>query len=197
MVSSCNNKTKRFYTDIYVQIDDCNAIAIELKFKTKRENVTEYLDDDFANQGATPEGRFDYLFDINRLECLVYKDKKFEIEKKIRDLNSDFKLDKNLEAVNIIGYAIMVTNDTSYCNISKDLVKKYKKTPQYRDFCIAHGDKIEKDKKLDWIKTNNEYNKSVRGTFRARPLEFLNDYKFSWVNLDNKFKVLVTEVKGE
>ena len=67
---SKGNITHKLYTDIVVEDIETNyRIGIELKYKTaelKYNNI--YL----FNHGALPLNRYDYLWDVNRLESLVY-----------------------------------------------------------------------------------------------------------------------------
>lgn len=84
------------YLDILAVSEDA-TLAIELKYKTRRllANVGEeafYLSD----QSAQDTGRYDFLKDIQRLEQFV---------------------DKHNRA---IGYAIMLTNDSSYWKTPRD-----------------------------------------------------------------------------
>ncbi len=85
---SLANQSQRL--DIWVECES-TAIAIELKYKTRA--LTTAVDGEkFAlnNQAAQNHGRYDFINDIQRLERIIY--------------HQD----------NIIGYAIILTNDEAY-----------------------------------------------------------------------------------
>lgn len=213
---------KRSYTDIMVKLSDNNYVAIELKYKTKcaknkssnNEEESGYI---LKHHGAVDFGRFDYLWDINRLEMLVYKSKKIESENKIklssnqyRDAENKFienkyKILKPYDNAKIIGYAIILTNDELYWRMSKresikenESVKTCRKGVQYQDFCIAEGD-IAKGE-LNW-KTNSQkkYYDAVRKTWRGRKIKLLQEYAFKWNKYESKhheFKFCISEIKS-
>ena len=82
---------KDMHIDIYV-IDGEQSFPIELKYKTRK--IEQPIDGEqynLKNHGAQDIGRFDFLFDIHRIE-------------KAKALDPKFKA----------GYAIMLTNDSLY-----------------------------------------------------------------------------------
>lgn len=87
----CPSFAPTMHIDIYV-VDNEGTHPIELKYKTK--SITTTHDNEYykiKNHGAQDLGRFDFLYDINRIES-------------VKKLDSTFKS----------GYAIMITNDPSY-----------------------------------------------------------------------------------
>ena len=166
-----NNKLKRLYTDIVVLDKDDNFISIELKYKTKN---SEYDGIKLLNHGATDFGRFDYLWDIHRLELLKKKD------------STIYEFNKNLKNC-IKCFAIILTNEKNYWEISGT-----KKT-MYMNFCISEKDVIKKGKPLSWNKKNNDKT-FIDGTWRDRSLVFDNTYTFKWNPYKYDFKYLVTEI---
>lgn len=82
------------HIDLYI-IDGIYSYPIELKYKSKKIEIC-YNDEFFnlKNQGAQDLGRYDFLYDISRIE-------------KIRNGDSRFRA----------GYAIMLTNDSSYWSV--------------------------------------------------------------------------------
>lgn len=81
---------QRAYIDILLRIND-QPIAIELKYKTKKTNVSIGGEDfHLLDQSAQDIGRYDFIKDISRLERFV------------------------LNEPSSIGYAIFLSNDPSY-----------------------------------------------------------------------------------
>ena len=83
----------QMHIDIYI-LDGDQSYPIELKYKTRK--IVQSIHNEQYNlkdQGAQDLGRFDFLYDINRLE-------------KVKKLDSAFQS----------GYAIILTNDPSYWN---------------------------------------------------------------------------------
>jgi hypothetical protein len=82
--------SSRMYIDIWVTTPS-GAVAIELKYKTRRLHVT-VAGESFAllDQSAQDIGRYDFLKDVQRLEEVV------------------------LDRQDVRGYAILVTNDRAY-----------------------------------------------------------------------------------
>lgn len=79
------------HIDIYV-IDGEQSFPIELKYKTRKiKQIVDGEQYNLKNQSAQDIGRFDFLFDISRIE-------------KVKALDSQFET----------GYAIMLTNDSAY-----------------------------------------------------------------------------------
>lgn len=205
---------KKNYTDIVVKTDNNEYIAIELKYKTKELDVV--IDENkitLSNQGATDLGRFDYIWDINRLEFLTNakNESKIKKENELRTEANNYRENELLQRKYEINkkfknhtsaFAIILTNDESYWSFSKRKnvkqdnsikLKSCKENSQYREFCIAQGDTI--DNKCDWKKDKDgKYKKAVLNTWRGRPIELLNKYTFSWVKYNKCFNFCITEV---
>lgn len=104
-----NDDCKKIFTDIILLDNQNKFIPIELKYKkhgmkTKIKqfnNNQEKIECIIGHDGAANLGKFDYLWDIHRIEQLKEKPKK-SVKKDIR-----------LKTF-VCGYAIMITNDKSY-----------------------------------------------------------------------------------
>lgn len=216
-----SGKIKKSYTDILVKTDKDEYIAIELKYKTAETSIQGI---DLLNHGATDLGRFDYLWDINRLERLVYplQTKQINENKSIRIANnyrdnklpiiSNYIYDKRIANKKIKGFAVFLTNEEKYWTFSKDkhATKPYKYCEQvmYHDFCIAENDVTYSNNingtnidQQDWEKFSKKYKKTIINTWRGRPLAFLGHYKFNWYDYkqysgitNGTFKYCITEV---
>lgn len=216
-----SGKNKRSYTDILVDKGNNEFIAIELKYKTADANIGGVS---LLNHGAADLGRFDYLWDINRLERLVYplSVKRTKENGLINMANgygdnelpiiTDYIYDKRIEGEKIIkGFAIILTNEEKYWTYSKNSLSikpcVYCNTAAYHDFCIAEGDESNNNnysgtKIQDWGKVSGNYITSVCGKWRGRPLEFIGDYQFDReiykdfdVGKNKTFKFCITEIK--
>ena len=87
----CPSFAREMHIDIYV-IDEDGSHPIELKYKSRGiEMIDENEYFKLKNHGAQDIGRYDYLYDIQRIENMK-------------------KLDKNFKS----GYAIILTNDSAY-----------------------------------------------------------------------------------
>ena len=87
----CPPFAREMHIDIYV-IDEDGSYPIELKYKSK--TVETIVDNEYfklKNHGAQDLGRYDYLYDIWRIE-------------RMRKLDKDFRA----------GFAIMLTNEPAY-----------------------------------------------------------------------------------
>lgn len=139
---------RQSYLDIFVRIDN-HVFGIELKYKTKS-LVTVDRDEIFQlkNQSAQDLGRYDFLKDIQRLEHFVTIHQ------------------------NCVGYAVFLTNDSSYWNPSR----KIQTIDQA--FRLHEGREISGD--LQW------YGASV-GTMNMREsqLRIRNKYLFHWADYAN------------
>ena len=159
-------KSKRDYTDIFVfNKDKSECVAIELKYKTKKEKDFEETDEcktNYTDQGATDLGRFDYLWDINRLELLTFDDK-YKKENEVRIASNKFRNKELLKRdfISQLGnsklvssYAIIITNDEKYWTYTKNenlkgiiipnICGNYKyaykdKSVQYQEFLYCTG----------------------------------------------------------
>ena len=74
------------YLDVYVKVDGIRY-GVELKYKTRRHSSASF---EYTSQGAQNNGRYDYIWDVFRLE--TYK----------------------AAGIIDIGYAIFLSNDPSY-----------------------------------------------------------------------------------
>ncbi len=176
-------KTKRFYSDIILKDND-GFIVIELKYKTKAEDKSVY-GVCLTGQGAQDEGRYDYLWDIRRIELLKNRnDSKYEYA----------NLGKFLG-----GYAIMLTNDNQYWEKTKESAENDNKQTVDLQFRIGENDEVSGT--VDW---NTEKRKDW---MNSRPAITFDDcYEFNWnsyycaVDNSNKrknkeFKYLITHIK--
>lgn len=147
------NSRKKFFTDIILLDEKGCFIPIELKYKkkgikteigTKKQKVV------IGNDGAADLGKFDYLWDIHRIEQLRDKSKTEHLQ------------DKRLVSF-VRGYAIMITNDDSYWKTKKgscaDLMTLNKAIKEIKWNSVY-------DKKKGWIQaesickeTEKNYNK--------------------------------------
>lgn len=166
------NKLKRYYSDIVVADKQGNYIIIELKYKTKK---SIYGGVELLDHGATDLGRYDFLWDIRRIEIL--KENNTEV----------YKFNNNLKNF-VNGYAIMLTNESKYWTISKE-----NNNTLYKNFCISNNDFIEKNVSLFWNKKKVKC--FVNNTFRNNDLVFANHYKFNWKQYNNDFKYLIKKYR--
>ena len=183
-LSATSNKTNKkgktttqsYYTDIMLISDRGEFIPIELKYKTKSiyNNGKQLL----KTHGAQDLGRFDFLWDVQRVENL--KNKKWRVNEKLHTFS--------------YGFAIMLTNDNLYWKTTR--AKFITKKPAYYDFCIGQGEKIKKTMKLNWQKGISA--KTI-GDWRNKvcPIVFDRDYSCDWEKLDccsSEFKILIFEI---
>ena len=97
------------YTDLIIKDKDNNYIPIELKYKKHGMRIIDkdgQVTDELEHDGAVNLGKFDYLWDIHRIENLKYKMSKIDCLNRLKDC--------------VCGYAIMITNDKLYWNTSKN-----------------------------------------------------------------------------
>lgn len=110
------DERKKMYTDIIIDINDLESIAIELKYKTKGETSDKYYLYKTENrtsfvfeQGASNNGCYFFLKDVERLEHLVNGEK--------------FDCDSNRKVIK--GYAVIISNDDSYWTPHKSLMDEF------------------------------------------------------------------------
>ncbi len=110
------DERKKMYTDIIIDINDLQSIAIELKYKTKGETSDKYYLYKTQNrtsfvfeQGASNNGCYFFLKDVERLEHLVNGEK--------------FDCDSNRRVIK--GYAVIISNDDSYWTPHKSLMDEF------------------------------------------------------------------------
>ena len=167
----------KMYTDIVVDINDSESIAIELKYKTlggkgaKGEKGSKYFDYvtntgtyRVFNQGASNLGCAYYLADVARIERLI------DLSDRNNGFNGfDLCHPKKHRRV-VQGYAIIITNDKSYWEPHKD-------NTDAKIFSLSKGDSS---------KGKGEYKKIVRegksdkdGT-QYPEIDLRNTYTFNW-----------------
>lgn len=162
------NVDERIYLDIWCAQNE-NIIAIELKYKTQRLYVNVKEENfDLMNQSAQDHGRYDFLKDIQRLEQIV--------------------LNRN----NIEGYAIFLTNDSTYWS------KPRKIQTVDSSFRIHHGRILKGE--LSWA------HYASKGTKKGREetIYIKNAYNMNWQDYSEpsqkpygKFKYLLVKVEGK
>lgn len=146
------NRGNKNFTDLIFYDNVGNYIAIELKYKT-----LPLIYDGFTlgDHQARDLGRYDYLYDVVRLQKLS----------KISKLNEAKGL-KNF----VKGYALLLTNDSLYWEQSKTDTTKY----SYMDFCISKYDTITANTQMCWNgKTANDI------TWRKCPITIERNYMLS------------------
>ena len=189
--SKSKSKVKKIYTDIVLEKGDYR-VAIELKYKTaslEKENL--------LNHGAVDLGRYDFLWDVNRIEFLLGKDKFIKdgeaMEGKRKQVNK--------------GFAILLTNEKKYWNECPDNPSTNNSTID-NDFKL--GDKKLVDANLDWKKENGKYPNCIVGkkkkpTWRAQPINLNQAYSYKWeeycklnnVGKNGAFNFVIIEVPAK
>lgn len=179
-----NQKKKRFYSDIIIKNNNNDYIVIELKYKTKNDNLYGV---ELTEQGAPNEGRYDYLWDIRRIELLKNHDRVNY------DYNSDFK--------NFLGgYAILLTNENQYWERTKSKAMTDGKETVDIQFSIGQGDNVSGT--VDWQTDGRKSWMTSRPT-----ITFDHSYTFDWESYYNtgqktkrgrtlEFKYLVTKINA-
>lgn len=149
-------KTKKFFTDIILKNNDGYFVAIELKYKTDEND-----EEDLYNHGAQDLGRFDFLWDLMRIQILKNGDNNCYDEVETKDLD---------KSKMIAGYSILLTNDEKYWSVSGSNLKKRKNLyPLYKNFCIGEKQTINADVQLEWNK-NGKADTCVDGTWRDKAI---------------------------
>lgn len=166
-----NNEIRRMYYDIVIyDKKDNEYCVIELKYKTKKEEVIYHnVKYNLKNHLAQDLGRYDFLNDIMRIEQFS----------KAND-------GKTLK----IGYAILLTNDPVYWNRDG----KSRKTGDciYTMFELKEGSTTPAKKPLCWPDNIDE--KSI-GKYRNKPIELKKSFYHEWENYCNNFRYLLVEIK--
>ena len=167
---------KKDYTDLILQKDSLR-IAIELKYKTAEyeDEVENIL---LKNHGAADLGRYDFMWDIHRVQTLTGLEKADGV--RIR-CNRD--------------YAVILTNDVHYWD------DKNKRDCIDRDFLIG-GDRIIKKGHHQWYTTEGEVGlpSTVEGTSRQVPIEITTNIMCKWEDYcitkekNGVFRFMVVEV---
>ena len=176
-------KTKRFESDIIVLFDNEYQV-IELKYKTARSTINNVQ---LVTHGGQPGTKYDYLWDIHRIELLK--------EKPEKDAQGNFYtylLNKKCSG----GYAIFLTNDSSY----------YGGQEQPGDsayqFRLENSREIDTSKVLVWEGEEKNW-MSSRPSFsfieKRQFGEWKTFYEYTDKSTKNKkskhFKYLITEIK--
>jgi hypothetical protein len=172
-------KVKKFFTDIMIIDEQGNYIPIELKYKTK--SIGDNVFDDFGYHGATDLGRFDYLWDLKRIQYLKHK------------VGPDFEFNPELKNY-CRGFAIILTNDEHYWEVTKE--SKAKQQPLYYDFCIGKYQEIPANTELKW--KNDGVGSVVDNTWRndhnyVVPLVFDRSIICKWDTYSEDFMFLIIE----
>lgn len=188
-----NKVVKKFYTDIVIE-QEGYRVAIELKYKTAEYNGSGI---ELFDHGAVDLGRYDYLWDVFRIELLTNKSKQNIITPYTN--NNNFQLDVSKECNK--GFAVLLTNENKYWK------QKYIKSPTTpvtidNQFRIGESDSKLFGKKLYWGMKNGNYPpKTVAGTFRAQPIYLNVAYNYKWEDYLNtslpngKFRFVIIEVQ--
>jgi hypothetical protein len=155
---SKTNTTKWEYCDIVV--NGTETVGVELKYKTKK--LTETISGELfelKQQAAQNLGRYDFLKDVSRLECWCKEN----------------KLD--------IGYAILLTNDSSYW-------KEPRGTNKSVNFSL-HARTINGE--LAW--SGNPAPNGIKG--RDKPIVLKSTYILNWFDIPARegFRYLLVKVE--
>ena len=175
---------KRFEYDIIVLFEDNTFIAIELKYKTSKANINGVH---LVQQAGQPGTKYDYLWDVHRIELLKTYYTGLSI------INNEYhRNSKILNAATCLGgYAIFLTNDSSYYNGNE------KNNESAFNFRLQSGRHIAQKTDLNWV-----YRASDIPTWMAsrKTFQFIDDHTLdNWENFssysENKyFKYLITEI---
>lgn len=161
---------QKIYTDIILEHPEYR-IAIELKYKTAEIESGDII---LLNHGATDLGRFDYLWDVHRVEMLVDS---IIVNTEMQTSNvSDISIRKPCDK----GFAILLTNEKSYwekcwqtCGDTID-----------RQFCIGTNKKDGTGQlfsnTVNWRINKGQYPKTVGGTARGRSIPLKKQYSYQW-----------------
>jgi len=157
------NLKDRIFVDLWIEGDE--TCAIELKYKTRRFDIDVKGESfNLLNQGAQDLGRYDFLKDVERLENIV----------SAHD--------------NVKGYAIILTNDSSYwkSTATETIDTKFR----IHDGRVLNGE-------LSWRPEASSG--TVRG--REKPIKLTGTYKLSWKDYSQvsstsygKFRYLFLEI---
>lgn len=203
IVNKSNGKIGKRYTDIVLK-QDGYSVAIELKYK-QDDYINKINRIYLSNHNDVDLGRYDYLWDVHRIELLAGKgnNKEMDGEEEVEVLEGCNK-----------GFAVLLTNEKNYWD------KKYMKPEngsqvndnQFRIGCInGRGGQLF-DKDLDWkrdaVKYPNNYHyypatvltKTKNPTSYAQPIHLSQAYKYEWEDYlvtsqqNGDFKFVIIEV---
>lgn len=191
-----NKKSKeqiqKIYTDIMLEDESGYRIAIELKYKTA--SLGSANSDIFLlNHGAVDLGRYDFLWDVNRVELLI--------DQNSSSFRNDSDTELTIRKPCNKGFAILLTNEKKY----------WESVPNHRKITIDNQFKFGiqnknnlghlLQKELDWRRDDNEYTSAIKGTFRAQPIILNHVYAYEWKDYCNlempngKFKFMIIEAQ--
>ena len=171
--ASDGKKKKRFEADIIVKFQNGTYIAIELKYKTAQAIVDNIQ---LIQQAGQPGTKYDYLWDIRRIELLKEKEKEFEYY--IEDSRC------------VGGYAIFLTNDSSYWGVPKEDTSAY----HFRlcDGRIPNEElqwNVSAEELKDWMKSREPF--ALSGSYEMK-WEVFNRYIDK--GKEKLFKYLITTI---
>lgn len=189
VVTRENKLMQKVYTDIVLVKGDY-FVAIELKYKTA---TLEYNDILLFNHGAADLGRYDFLWDVNRLELLVDHTK----AEREQNLAKTGKIDVRRRYCKK-GFAVLLTNENDYWQ------QGYSDSNTTIDNAFRFGESNSRlySKTLDWRRdSHGEYTKAIKGTARGRSIVLNEAYPVQWkpycelpAERNNIFKYLIIEV---
>ena len=188
VVTRENKLKQKVYTDIVLVKGDY-SVAIELKYKTA---ILEYKDTLLFNHGAADLGRYDFLWDVNRLELLIDPTKAAREQNIAKTGEIDVRRHCNK------GFAVLLTNENDYWQ------QGYSDSNTTIDNAFRFGESNGRlySKTLDWRRdSNGEYTKAIKGTARGRSIVLNEAYPVQWkpycelpAEKNNVFKYLIIEV---
>lgn len=161
------NTIQKIYTDIVLEKNDYR-VAIELKYKTALLNMEpEVL---LLYHGAPDLGRYDFLWDVKRVETLVTQPQDERIR---RHCNK--------------GFAVILTNDDDYWQFT---FSNCKTDAMYKQFCIGEDDDSGHGQLCsnyhDWRRDDKgTLPKSIAGTVRAQKIDLKRAYEYEWKKYAN------------
>ena len=171
-------KPRSWYIDIWVELGG-KIYPIELKYKTRgqEDKMQEVKDEKYRlkNQGANDVGRFDYLWDIHRIEQISKLAKSDEVKFR-EEVGEEFGE----------GYAIILTNDHLYWKPPTN-----EPNTSCKDFRIHEGETIEGkmrwtelrgDEEVKREKNNKKYKAPGKKRSRDEEIELKGKYTITWTD---------------
>ena len=183
IMTAHNNKRKRFESDIIVIFNDSKYLVIELKYKTSKATINGI---ELISQGGQPGTKYDYLWDIRRIELLKNK------PENDNDGNKYSYTLNNYECIG--GYAIFLTNDTSYFD------GKEKEKDSAYNFRLEADREIKSSSPLEWTCKNKKDWMKTRPSFKFCDSHTLSNwctfskYTDPSSNSEREFKYLITKI---
>lgn len=164
-----DSKRKRFESDIILATEN-DYIVIELKYKTKKAEINGV---NLTQQAGQPGTKYDYLWDIHRIELLMKQDSD----------DYDYYLDKDC----LGGFAIFLTNDPSYWKEAKTGESAY-------NFSLHEDSEKNAREELNWPDEEKAWIKS-RPAFSLNNTYTMKWEKFMSYGEEKEFKYLITEIE--